>query len=185
MSHRLPTKKSLRFFTMVEMITVMIVLGILVTITMSVASVDSTKANSQVIAGAITYANSYALGNTSATDYDGSNTYDQAIQVKIDPNEVTVSLWEESDPTNPTILNTYNLSKGSYIRQLDGSDLTTTKYLYFTSLGEPLYRSSEDEPENDNQITSNLEITVSKKNDPTNSVTVYVRPFTGKVTFYE
>lgn len=179
MSHRLPTKKSLRFFTMVEMITVMIVLGILVTITMSVASVDSTKANSQIVAGAITYASSYALGNTNATDYD-NNGYDQAIEVEFDANEIKVTLKNE-DGTDEE-LKTYNLSKGSYISDIsiDGSSQSLPFSMYFTNIGEPLSCIT-----TKTVINKNTEISITKKNTTNNNIKVYVRPFTGKVTFYE
>ena len=179
MSHHLPMKKSLRFFTMMEMITVMVVLGILVTVTMSVASVDSTKANSQIIAGALNFASSYALGNTSNQDYNNNNRYDSTVRVDITANKVVVTFVNELAGTS-TELNTYNLSKGSHVRQIDSTDLGTgTKTLYFSSVGEPLNSDTMTDV-----VSGNTEITVSKKSDDDNYIKLYMRAFTGKVTYY-
>ena len=185
MSHSLPIRKSLRFFTMVELLAVMAVAGILLAITMTIASVDSTKANSQVVAGAISYASSYAMGNTSATDYD-DNGYDQAVQVVIKSDTIIIKSYNEDNASK--VLKTHNLGKGSHISKIEllnnDNSVSSTESIpydfYFTSIGEPI-----EDPTTENTINKKIAITIGQKSSSDNEITIYVRPFTGKVTFYE
>ena len=131
--------KSRRSFTMVELLAVITITAILLTITISVVRVDSTKANASVLGAALNYAQAYSVSKINSNDY---------IQVEIDTATRGISIFHHvydlgtSAYQAPTTLETYSLRKGSEY-SVDGDTPVSADqyYFYFNNRGEPLNSS--------------------------------------------
>ncbi len=162
------------FFTMVELIAVISITAILLTITINIMKTDSTKANVQVVGGAIAYAQAYAMSNTTFTivefsDSDGDGNED-TITVKEAENSGTAMA------PNITEITTSPIKKEE--RFVAGSAFTTSpSTLYFSPTGEPVSSSN-------NTAQSTTTMTIQDNRNTEITAIVRVKPFNGKVTYY-
>lgn len=162
------------YFTIVELIAVISITAILLTITVNIMKTDSTKANAQVIGGAIAYAQSYAMSNTTFTiveftDSDGDGNED-TITVKEGENSGTVISQNITAITSSPIKKEERLVSGSTFS-------STPATLYFSPTGEPVNSSN-------NTITATAEMIIQDNRNTDNNAVVKVKPFNGKVTYY-
>ena len=158
MRHQQEKNRLLRatYFTMMEMLAVLTIASILVAMTITIFTTDSTTANAQLISGAITRAKSYAMSNST--------------QVRVSFNNDSVLVEYENDPvgasgTFDAVLKNYKLTSG-------GTASSTQSPIIFKTTGQP-------------DISAQQTITISNNKGSVPAQAIYVKPFSGKVTFYQ
>ena len=145
-----------KLFTMMEMLAVLVITSILVAMTIGIFKTDSTTTNAQIISGAIIRAKSHAMSNTT--------------QVRVTFNSDNVLVEYEDDPISASgtfdkILKNFKLSSG-------GTVSSSTSPIIFKTSGEP-------------DFTTQQTVTISNNKGGVPDLIIYIKPFTGKVTFYQ
>ena len=187
MSHHLPMKKSLRFFTMIEMITVITIASILLTISVSLSRPDSTKANVSVVGGALNYAQSHAMNNLT-----GSNEY-TVVSYSGSGKEVHIFKVDTSTGATDHVL-TKRFIEGSTVLNNGTAD---NDFAYaFNEKGLPFVGNSAWKSYVGDEFTDTIggttvtpiisvtSIAVENKSDSQDTLAVYIKPFTGKIAYY-
>lgn len=182
----LPTKTPLKksFFTMAELIAVVAITAILLTITIKVMKTDATKANSQVIGSALSYAKAL-----STSDLDD----DQYAIVVIDADNNMIYVKKYEIPTNGYIedIREHKLAAGSRI--INNLAATTNFIIGFNNKGEPVKIETADHPSTITDhptaativpLTTQETILLTNTSDSTTRQTLRVKAFTGKITYY-
>ena len=186
MSQSLPIRKTLRFFTMVEMIAVMAVAGVLLTITVSLSVNDSSKANSRIMKGALQSAHVNALSRAKhSKDYTVLELVTGSKQIEV--------YYHEWDANTDQYVNTRELISQHLI--LDGAKISTDHataagdiYVAFNFKGEPMDTDGYDGDGEDlntvDVLSNSTSISFVREDSGEVPPKIYIKPFTGKVTFY-
>ena len=166
-STKTPTKS---FFTLMELIAVISITAILLTITMRIMKTDATKANAQVIGSSLSYAQAYAMSNTTYVMIEFEDTNGDSIEDKI-----TIKEAFDNSGTIEEIVSSPIKQENKLIAGTTFSSSPSTIYLAPT--GEPIA--------SDKSIKSASQ-TFTLQDTRNTSVTapVTLKPFTGKVTYY-
>jgi len=146
---------------MIEMLAVVTITAFLLIMTISILKTDSKKANAQAVGGALVQAQAYAMK--------------EGKEVKVTVNAASI-LVEELDPVASTFseVTTIRLTAGSSA-EMD----TGTSPIFFNKQGEP--GSVSDFTPLSTQTAIKITATTGNGND----LKIYVRPFTGKVAYYD
>jgi type II secretory pathway pseudopilin PulG len=181
MPRQRPHLKRLRF-TMIELMAVITLMAILLTMTMTVLKTDSTKANASVIGGALNYAQAYSMSNL--------KTVDEYIQVSIDSDEKSIQViqWDEYGGTD-TIIETYSMKTGSVASKVYNTAPSAAIEFFFNYRGEPIEEPGAADKTNELETdATNLTIYSINPSDlpatVAEALAVYIKPFTGKITYY-
>lgn len=187
MSRNKKTFKSHRSFTMVELLAVITITAILLTITVSIVKVDSTKANASVVAGAISYAQAHAMGKQSSGEYTAviyNQGNDKILIYAVDTNTTTSS----KHPAE--IIDTKKFA-GNSLPKADFAFIFANNGTPYEGSNDVLDFEADDTEIADTFTTTDISsmisvkiVTVEDSADANNSIDIYVKPFTGKVTFY-
>lgn len=173
-----PTKS---FFTMVELIAVITITSILLTITINIMKTDSTKANAQVIGGALAYGQAYAMSKgeyviIEFTDTDSDSKVDTVTVHKAEDNSGTIQKLSSS-----SIITEEKLVGGSHPVDSAGTNTTNLYKVYISITGEPIDSSKASDSDGYEFYLKKSTSTTTGTDD---TQPVRMKPFTGKVTFY-
>lgn len=182
----LPTKTPLRksFFTMAELIAVVAITAILLTITIKVMKTDATKANSQVIGSALSYAKALSTSDIDDDQY-------AMVIIDADNNMVYVKKYDIGAGGYSEDVRESKLAAGSRI--IDNTATTTNFIIGFNNKGEPVKIATANHPSpltdhptavNIVPLTSQETILLTNNSDSTTRQTLRVKAFTGKITYY-
>jgi len=135
---------------------------------------DSTKANAQVVGGAIAYAQARAMSETTFTMVEFSDTdgdgYEDTVTVKEAENSGTTAAPNITAVTPAVILKEESLVSGSIFS-------STPSVLYFSATGEPISSSYA-------TIATTTSMELQDTRNTSVTAVVRVKPFNGKVTYY-
>ena len=188
MSNSLSKTARIHFFTMVELMAVIMITGTLLTATMRIIKVDSTKANATTLGGSLSYAQSYALSKLED---------DQYIVVLLKQGAKKLSIFKVDTVTRATeLIEEKKLTGDSDLSKVKGTDVTEF-IIAFSKTGAPFDKLPEGWKNFDSMTTflagtvddtdelkEILPIEIQDNSNSENAISVYIRPFTGKITYY-
>lgn len=143
-------------FTLMELVAVISILSILLTMTINIMTIDSTKSNALIVGSSLNYAKQYAM-----TAIDDK----YVVEVEVLANSISIHMVNIEDMSSKLIKSDVLMSDSS-VRSGVGT-------YTFNRSGVP-------------DIDSTITFTVvsNKSDDGSNSIDVKLRPFTGKVIYY-
>jgi type II secretory pathway pseudopilin PulG len=150
-------------FTMIELVTVISIMAILLTISIKAMQTDSTSANASILGSTLSYAQTYAM---SSLQTDGTQT----IEVVVAENKVTISVVDTDEVANSVEIKEEDLATGSKITSDTGTYV-------FDKNGTPQNSSG-------TNLSGKVEFTITDTKNTSNTLTVTLRAFTGKVVYY-
>ncbi len=189
-----------QYFTMIELIAVIVISSILVTIALKIMKTDSAKANAQ------TFGSFINLCQASAMSYGDSSKY-VIVEMNVGKNihnenqllNVSMYIGSKKPPVTATTkitvdgtaMKVQSFAPGSRALKSDGAELpatTSSTHLkwYFNSVGEPVNDVGSTETSGYSLFFRSRSSTATGTENgiPTGSIPVFVKPFTGKVTYY-